>query len=192
MSSKKFRVAVFASGSGTNAEEVFKYFKNHSSIDVVLLLSNKPSAFVLQRAKDHGIKSVVFNRQEFQDGTLIRSELDNARVTNIVLAGFLWLIPDYLLKSFPGRIINIHPALLPKYGGKGMYGLKIHQAVKAARERETGITIHVVNDRYDEGRILFQGKCPVSEDQTPQEIASCVLRLEHEHYPKVIEKWILS
>lgn len=192
MSSKKFRVAVFASGSGTNAQEVFKYFKNHDSIDVVLLLSNNPNAFALQRAKIQGIKTVVFNREELQEGSLILSQLNPAQVTHIVLAGFLLLIPDYLLKAFPNRIINIHPALLPKYGGKGMYGLKIHEAVKASRDRETGITIHVVNERYDEGKILFQGKCAVSEDQSPEEIAACVLKLEHEHYPRVIEKWILS
>jgi phosphoribosylglycinamide formyltransferase-1 len=192
MSAGKFRVAVFASGNGTNAEEVFKYFRNHAFIDVVLLLTNNPNAFALHRAKNYGIRTVVFNRQEFHEGSKIRSQLNNAGATHMVLAGFLWLIPDYLLKAFPDRIINIHPALLPKYGGKGMYGLKIHEAVKASRDRETGITIHLVNDRYDEGKILFQGKCPVSEDQSPEEIAACVLKLEHEHYPRVIEKWILS
>lgn len=192
MSAGKFRVAVFASGSGTNAEEVFKYFRNHAFIDVVLLLSNNPNAFALQRAKNYGIRTVVFNRQDLHEGSMIRSQLNNARATHIVLAGFLWLIPDYLLKAFPDRIINIHPTLLPKYGGKGMYGLKIHEAVKASRDRETGITIHVVNDRYDEGKILFQGKCPVTEDQAPEEIAACVLKLEHEYYSRVIEKWILS
>lgn len=183
---------MFASGSGTNAEEIFKYFKHHPSIEVVLLLSNNPDAYALQRAKKHGIQSSVFNRKEFTDGTVIPSLLKKKSVTHIVLAGFLWLLPEYLLRSFPDRIINIHPALLPKYGGKGMYGSKVHEAVKASGELETGITIHLVNDRYDEGRILFQGRCSIGENFTPEEIAACVHKLEHEHYPRVIEKWLLN
>lgn len=181
---------MFASGSGTNAEEIFKYFKHHPSIEVVLLLSNNPDAYALQRAKKHGIQSSVFNRKEFTDGTVIPSLLKKKSVTHIVLAGFLWLLPEYLLRSFPDRIINIHPALLPKYGGKGMYGSKVHEAVKASGELETGITIHLVNDRYDEGRILFQSRCSIGENFTPEEIAACVHKLEHEHYPREIEKWV--
>lgn len=192
MSSGNFRIAIFASGSGTNAEEIFKYFKKHPRIEVVLLLSNKPDAYALKRAKNHSIKTVVFNRQEFNDGGPIKKALQEAGVTHIVLAGFLWLIPDYLLASFPDRIINIHPALLPKYGGKGMYGSKVHQAVKASGDLETGITIHLVNSNYDEGKILFQGRCTLSNDQSPEEIAACVHKLEYEHYPPVIEKWILQ
>lgn len=192
MSPEKFRIAVFASGSGTNAEEVFKYFKDHQRIEVALLLSNNPSAYALQRAANHDIETLVFNRQEFLDGTMLGEKLAQARITHIVLAGFLWLIPSYLLQRFPDRIINIHPALLPKYGGKGMYGAKVHQAVKASRELETGITIHLVNERYDEGKVLFQGRCAIGEQDTPDQIAACVQKLEHEHYPKVIEKWILS
>jgi phosphoribosylglycinamide formyltransferase 1 len=192
MSSRKFKVAVFASGSGSNAEEIFKYFKKHPSVEVRLLLSNKQDAFALQRAHNHGIKAVAFNRAEFLDGAGIRKHLENEGITHLVLAGFLWLIPDYLLKLYPDRIVNIHPALLPKYGGKGMYGSKVHEAVKAARDVETGITIHLVNERYDEGKILFQGRCPITENHSPDEIAQCVHKLEHEHYPKVIEKWILE
>jgi phosphoribosylglycinamide formyltransferase-1 len=192
MSSKKIRLAVFASGSGTNAEEIFKHFKDHSAIEVVLLLSNNPNAFALQRAKSHHIKSGVFNRKEFVEGEVILKFLGDAGATHIVLAGFLWLIPTYLLRAFPDRIINIHPALLPKYGGKGMYGAKVHEAVKAAAEPETGITIHLVNDQYDEGRILFQEKCSIHADLTPEEIAACVHKLEHAHYPKVIENWVLE
>lgn len=192
MSSRKFKVAVLASGSGSNAEEIFKYFKKHPSVEVRLLLSNKQDAFALQRAHNHGIKTVVFNRAEFLDGAGIRKHLENEDITHLVLAGFLWLIPDYLLKLYPDRIVNIHPALLPKYGGKGMYGSKVHEAVKAARDVETGITIHLVNERYDEGKILFQGRCPITENDSPDEIAQCVHKLEHEHYPKVIEKWILE
>lgn len=192
MSSRKFKIAIFASGSGTNAEEIIKYFKHHSSIEVVLLLSNKPDAFALQRAVNHNIPTVVFNRQEFIEGRVITDALQKAGATHIVLAGFLWLIPEYLLIAFPDRIINIHPALLPKYGGKGMYGAKVHEAVKAAGDLVTGITIHLVNSRYDEGKILFQGKCDVSLDHTPEEIAACVHKLEYEHYPRVIEEWILK
>ena len=144
------------------------------------------------RGKNHSIKTVVFNRQEFNDGGAIKKALQDAGVTHIVLAGFLWLIPDYLLTSFPDRIINIHPALLPKYGGKGMYGSKVHEAVKASGDLETGITIHLVNSNYDEGKILFQGRCSLSNDQSPEEIAACVHKLEYEHYPPVIEKWILQ
>lgn len=192
MSPEKFRIAVFASGSGTNAEEVFKYFKDHQRIEVALLLSNNPSAYALQRAANHDIETLVFNRQEFLDSKMIGEKLAQAGITHIVLAGFLWLIPSYLLQRFPDRIINIHPALLPKYGGKGMYGAKVHQAVKASRDLETGITIHLVNERYDEGKVLFQGRCAIGEQDTPDQIAACVQKLEHEHYPKVIEKWILS
>lgn len=192
MFSKKFSIAVFASGSGTNAEEIFKYFKHHPEIRVALLMSNNPHAYALQRAKNHFIKTVVFDREDFRHGNMIRKELEANEVTHIVLAGFLWLIPEYLLQQFPERIINIHPALLPKYGGKGMYGPKVHEAVKAAGDLETGITIHLVNNKYDEGRILFQGRCGISADHTPEEIAACVHKLEHQHYPRVIEKWILD
>lgn len=192
MSLKKFRIAVFASGSGTNAEQVFKYFKDHASIEVVLLLSNNSNAYALQRAKNYNIKNYLFSRKEFMEGRLLMDYLKGADVTHIVLAGFLWLIPEYLIRAFPERIINIHPALLPKFGGKGMYGSKVHEAVKASCEQETGITIHLVNDRYDEGKILFQGKCPLTQNDSPEQIAACVQKLEHEHYPKVIEKWILG
>lgn len=192
MSPGNFRIAVFASGSGTNAEQIFKYFNKHPRIEVALLLSNRPDAFALQRAKNHHVKTLVFNRQEFSDGHLIANTLKEARITHIVLAGFLWLVPEYLLKAYPNRIINIHPALLPKYGGKGMYGSKVHEAVKASGDLETGITIHLVNSNYDEGEILFQGRCSLSEDQSPDEIAACVHKLEYEHYAPVIEKWILQ
>lgn len=181
-----------ASGSGTNAEEIFKHFTSHPLIEVVLLMCNNPAAFVLERAKKHHVKSLTFTRREFAEGDTIQKALEDTGVTHIVLAGFLWMIPAYLLKMFPDRIINIHPALLPKYGGKGMYGALVHKAVKAAREKETGITIHLVNEQYDEGRILFQARCPIAEDLAPEDIANCVHRLEHEHYPMVIEDWLLK
>lgn len=192
MSSRNFRIAIFASGSGTNAEEIFKHFKNHPRIEVVLLLSNKPDAYALKRAENHNIETLVFNRQQFTDGNAIIDALKKANATHIVLAGFLWLIPEYLLTTFPDRIINIHPALLPKYGGKGMYGSRVHEAVKAAGDLVTGITIHLVNSNYDEGKILFQGKCDLTNDHSPEEIAACVHKLEYEHYPRVIEEWILD
>lgn len=192
MSSGKSRIAVFASGSGTNAEEIFKHFRNHPAIEVSLLMSNNSGAYALKRAENYGIPTAVFDRADFKDGARILGLLRDHKITHIVLAGFLWLIPDYLLRAFPDKIINIHPALLPKYGGKGMYGSKVHEAVRASGDVETGITIHLVNDRYDEGKILFQGRCPIDASHTPEEIAECVHRLEYEHYPKVIEEWILS
>lgn len=189
---KKTSVAVFASGGGSNAEEIFKYFQNHPDIKVSLLLSNNPQANVLERAKKFDIPSVVFNKDEFRDPPKVLEWLSEKNVSHIVLAGFLWLIPEYLIRAFPNKIINIHPALLPKYGGKGMYGEKVHAAVKQAGEKYSGLTIHLVNDRYDEGRILFQTQCEIDETDSPSVIAKKVLKLEHEYYPKVIEGWILD
>jgi phosphoribosylglycinamide formyltransferase 1 len=186
----KASLAILASGSGTNAEEIIKYFKDHPSITVSLIMSNNPEAFVLERAKRSGISSQVFGRSEFKEAPGILPTLTEKKITHIVLAGFLWLIPDYLIKAYPDKIINIHPALLPKYGGKGMYGSKVHEAVKAANEMETGITIHLVNEHYDEGRILFQASCGIENHFTPDDIARCVHALEYKHYPQVIEKWI--
>jgi phosphoribosylglycinamide formyltransferase-1 len=190
MSLKKFRIAVFASGGGTNAEQIFNFFKDHPTIEVGLLLTNNPLAFALKRAENHNIKTYVCPRQEFKDGETVTAYLKHEGITHIVLAGFLQLIPHSLIRAFPDKIINIHPALLPKFGGKGMYGGKVHEAVKASGELQTGITIHLVNERYDEGKILFQEKCSISKNQSPEEIAACVLKLEHEHYPRVIERWI--
>jgi phosphoribosylglycinamide formyltransferase 1 len=186
----KSHIAILASGSGTNAEEIIKYFRHHSSIEVSLVLSNNPTAFVLERAKKYSIPFYTFSRDDFKDRHKILGWLTENNITHIVLAGFLWLIPDYLIHAYPNKIINIHPALLPKFGGKGMYGIKVHQAVKQAREKETGITIHLVNEHYDDGEILFQGKCSIHENHTVEEIAECVHKLEHEHYPRVIETWI--
>lgn len=192
MSSTKFRIAVFASGSGSNAEEIIRYFKGHQSIEVALVLTNNAAAMVVDRAQRLAIPSFVFTKEQFRNSTEVLLLLKKTEITHVVLAGFLLLIPEYLIKAFPDRIINIHPALLPKFGGKGMYGLKVHEAVKLAQEKETGITIHLVNEKYDEGRIIFQGKCAVDESHTPQEIAKCVQQLEYEHYPRVIESWILK
>jgi phosphoribosylglycinamide formyltransferase-1 len=186
----KSRIAIFASGNGSNAEEIIKYFKQHPGVEVGLLLSNNPQAFALERAKKYNIPSHIFTRQEFIETTVVLDKLRENKISHVVLAGFLWLIPDYLIKAFPNRIVNIHPSLLPKFGGKGMYGMKVHEAVRASAEQETGITIHVVNEHYDDGRILFQGRCPIDENASAHQIAECVHKLEHEFYPKVIEQWI--
>ena len=188
----KSRIAILVSGSGTNAEEIFKYFKHHPSIEITLLLSNNPDAYALVRAKKYGIDSKVFTKIQFRESEDVVDWLKETRITHIVLAGFLWLIPLNLIKAFQNRIVNIHPALLPKYGGQGMYGMKVHEAIKASAESETGITIHEVNERYDKGRILFQASCQVLESDTPEQIADKVHQLEHAHYPQVIEKWIES
>lgn len=188
---KKYRLAVFASGSGTNAERFFLHFKDHHSIGVALLLSNNPQAFALQRARRAGVPSQVFNKEQLGNGEVLRC-LQQAGATHIVLAGFLWLVPESLIGAYPGKIINIHPALLPKYGGKGMYGQKVHEAVKAANEKETGITIHLVDRHYDKGPILFQAKAKIGPGDTPGDIAGKVHQLEHEHYPRVVEEWVLT
>lgn len=188
----KFRIAIFASGSGTNAEEIFKHFKHHSTIEVALLLSNNPQAYALQRALKYNVPTLNFSRQEFYNTQSVLDQLRHYHITHIVLAGFMWLIPDYLIKAFSGRIINIHPALLPKFGGKGMYGMKVHESVKASGETETGITIHEVNDRYDDGKILFQCACSVDRDDTAEQIANKVHELEYKHFSDVIENWVTS
>ena len=187
----KYKIVLFTSGSGTNAEKIVEYFKDHPFIQVVLLLSNNPNAFALERAKKYNVPTRVFSRQQFQESEVL-AWLQQYQITHIVLAGFLWLIPSDLIKAFPHRIINIHPSLLPKYGGKGMYGMKVHEAVVKDGEKETGITIHEVDALYDEGKILFQAQCSVEPTETPQQIADKVHGLEYANYPKVIEQWILK
>jgi len=187
----RVRLALFASGSGTNAEAIMNHFANHPEVKVTMLVSNNPDAYALERAKRFHVPTRVCSRQEFQNGTVLHW-LGEAGVTHIVLAGFLWLIPENLISAFRDRIVNIHPALLPKYGGKGMYGSKVHEAVKAAGETQTGITIHLVNEHYDEGRILFQASCRITSADTPESIAEKVHALEHRHFPSVIEQWSLE
>ncbi len=186
------RIAIFISGSGSNAERIITHFQKHESIKVALLLSNNSEAYGLQRAAQYNIATLVFNKAQFRESDEVVEVLKAAGITHIVLAGFLWLIPQNLLSAFPGRVINIHPALLPKFGGKGMYGMRVHEAVKQAGETETGITIHEVNARYDEGKILSQQKCSIEKSDTPEDIARKVQQLEHRYYPLVIEKWITS
>lgn len=192
LNTSTYRLVIFASGSGTNAEEIFKFFNNHQQISVAGLLSNNPEAYALARAANHGVPTMVFDRKQFRETDEVVRWLKAKEVTHIVLAGFLWLIPENLIRTYPGKIINIHPALLPKFGGKGMYGMKVHEAVKAAGEIETGITIHEVNEQYDEGRILFKAICPVMPEDTPEAIANKVHQLEYAWYPNVIENWVLG
>jgi phosphoribosylglycinamide formyltransferase 1 len=187
---KGARIVVMASGNGTNAEAIFNYFRNHPLIEVVLLVCNNPEAQVLNRAKKFGIPTSIVGRNEFNDEVFMLGLLNSKDATHLVLAGFLWLIPAYLVRAFPEKIVNIHPSLLPKFGGKGMFGMKVHEAIKKAGERQTGITIHLVNEKYDDGRVLFQTTCTVTNDDTPEQIAAKVHQLEHDSYPKVIEDWI--
>lgn len=179
-------IAVFASGAGSNARRIMEYFQHSDAVKVQLVISNKPHAPVLGIAHDFGVDTLVINRSSFYDTEDLLKRLQADQIDFIVLAGFLWLIPPYLIQAFPQRIVNIHPALLPRYGGKGMYGMHVHEAVKAAGETETGITIHYVNEHYDEGQAIFQAACPVLPDDTPQDIARRVQELEHLHFPAVL------
>jgi phosphoribosylglycinamide formyltransferase-1 len=183
----KKRIAIFASGSGSNAQKIMEHFKRNSEAEVVLILTNNPQAYVLQRADNFEIPSHIFTRDEFYQTDAIIKLLKNLQVDLIVLAGFLWLVPENLLKAFPNKIINLHPALLPKYGGKGMYGDNVHKAVLAAREDESGITIHFVNEKFDEGEILHQSRFKIEPGDTLEVIKFKGQQLEHQHFPRVIE-----
>ena len=186
-----YKLAILASGSGTNAENIIRYFQHHQDIQVQLVLANKPDAFVLQRAQNLNIESRAFDKALFST-TEFSEMLLKEGVTHVVLAGFLWLIPSHLIHAFPNRIVNIHPALLPKFGGKGMYGSIVHQAVIEAKEKESGITIHLVNEEYDKGKVVFQASCVLSSEDTAHTVAQKVHALEYEHFPKVIENWIYN
>lgn len=185
-------IAIFASGTGSNAKKIIEHFQSNPEIQVSLLVSNKVTAPVLEMAKAHGIDQHVIDRASFYESKDILDVLSKYPVDFIVLAGFLWLIPDYLVESFKGRMLNIHPALLPKYGGKGMYGKYVHRAVKAAGETESGITIHYVNENYDEGDVVFQARCEIAPGDSPEEIAKKVLQLEHRYFATVIEDILVS
>lgn len=183
-------IAIFASGSGTNAENIIFYLKGDKKNKISLIFSNNKNAYVIQRAINHNINYFVFNRTEFYDTKNILQLLKNNHIDFIVLAGFLWLIPEYLIDAYPNKIINIHPALLPKYGGKGMYGMKVHESVVANKESESGISIHFVNKEYDKGSIIFQAKCEILKTDTPEDVAKKVHELEYAHFPVIIEKII--
>ncbi len=183
------RIAILASGSGSNAQRLIEHFAASAVAQVALVGCDQPSAGVLQRAWDLGVPSYLFTSVELRNGTVQR-ELQAHRIDLVVLAGFLRLIPADMVRAFPDRIVNIHPALLPKYGGRGMYGSHVHAAVIAAGDPESGITIHRVNERYDEGVVLFQARCPVLPDDVPETLAARVLALEHAHYPAVVEQLV--
>lgn len=183
-------IAIFASGSGTNAQRIIEYFSKSKEIFVDSLWSNNENAYALIRAEKMGIETFTFDHEEFYHTNEVLDRLYDRRIDIIVLAGFLWLLPRNLTELFP--VINIHPALLPRYGGKGMYGMNVHKAVLASHDQESGITIHRVNEHYDQGAVIFQTTCPVLSDDTPETLAARVHELEYLHYPRVIEEVINS
>ena len=186
------KLAIFASGSGSNAQRIAEYFKDNPHVEVACILSNRADAFVLERARMLGIPSELFSRADLYDSERVSGLLQAYSATFIVLAGFLWKLPDSLLEAYPNRILNIHPALLPKYGGKGMFGNHVHKAVVENRDTETGITIHKVNDCYDEGEILFQARCEVLSSDTPEQVAVKVHALEYQWFPVIIDRYLAS
>ncbi|MEM1216505.1 MAG: phosphoribosylglycinamide formyltransferase [Bacteroidota bacterium] len=183
------QIAIFASGTGSNARKIIEYFQDHPSIEVTLVVSNKSAAPVLEMAESFGIATQVIQRKVFYETETLLDDLQS--VDLLVLAGFLWLVPPYLVHAFPHKIVNIHPALLPRYGGKGMYGMHVHQAVAEAGETESGLTIHYVNEVYDEGQIIFQARCALDATDTAEDIAAKVLALEHEHFAPTLEQLLL-
>jgi phosphoribosylglycinamide formyltransferase-1 len=185
-------IAIFASGNGTNAENIIRYFSGNTNVSTRLVLTNKADAFVIKRAEKLGVRSVVFNANDLKNGTMVDSILENEKINLIILAGFLLKVPDRIVAKYRGRIINIHPALLPKYGGKGMYGSHVHQAVVNASEKESGITIHLVDEVYDNGEVLFRAKCPVLPEDTADTLAEKIHQLESEFFPQIIENYINS
>lgn len=185
-------IAIFASGSGTNAQKIMEHFENRDDVKVRLVLVNNPEAGVIQRAEKFNVPVVKFNRQQFSKSNDVVDILVNYQIDLVVLAGFLWLVPSQMVKAFPNKIVNIHPALLPNYGGKGMYGDNVHKAVITAQEKESGITIHYVNEHYDEGAIIAQYTCEINLEDTPDDLATKIHKLEHRYFPQVIEDVILK
>ena len=193
MNSKStYQIAIFASGTGSNARKIIEFFSGNPSVQVSLVVCNKPGAGVLAIAAEYHISSLLINKDQFLNGNAYVDELKQAGIDLIVLAGFLWKIPAALIAAYPERIINIHPALLPKYGGKGMYGHYVHEAVIGSKEKISGITIHLVDEEYDHGKHLFQSSCPVLPDDTAESLAQKIHALEHTHFAKVIEQYIDS
>lgn len=183
----KKTIAIFASGNGTNTENIVRYFREKETAEVALVLTNRPDAFVLQRAERLGVPALYVNKEEWREGTRVLQLLADYGIDFVALAGFLLRVPDNVLHAYTGRMVNIHPSLLPKFGGKGMYGDRVHQAVLDAGEAESGITIHYTTEQYDEGGIVCQQKCPVLPGDTPDTLAQRVHALEYEYYPRVIE-----
>lgn len=188
----KNKIAIFLSGSGSNAKNICAFFQNHQSIEVAMLLSNKENSGAKSIGEIYEIPYFIFNKELFYETDVVQNILKENDIDFLILAGFLWLIPNYLLQLYPNKIINIHPALLPKYGGKGMHGIHVHQAVFENAETESGITIHLCNEHYDDGKILFQKNVILNSDDTPEIIAKKVLALEHKYFAKVIELYILA
>jgi len=185
-------IAIFASGSGTNAQKLIEYFSNNKTAKAILILSNNADAFVLERARKFSIPARVFDRDDlYKNGEVLKILIEND-IYFIVLAGFLWLIPNEILDHFPDRVVNIHPALLPDYGGKGMYGSRVHRAVIENKEKESGISIHYVNSKYDDGDIIFQARCEVRPDDSTESLAERIHILEHKYYPRIVEEVILK
>lgn len=182
------KIAIFASGSGSNAENIIQYFLSKPEISVDSVFCNVAEAYVLKRAEKYNIPTFLFNREDLKNQEKVLQILQERQIDLIVLAGFLWLMPSFIVSAFPNRIINIHPALLPHHGGKGMYGMKVHEAVIAAGEKESGITIHYINNQYDKGDPIFQARCPVEAGETPESLAKKVHALEYAHFPRVIEE----
>jgi phosphoribosylglycinamide formyltransferase-1 len=186
------RIAIFASGSGTNAENIINYFSKAKTAEVAIIMSNKADAYVLERAKKFNIPAFVFTSKQLQDTNIIVEKLIDCKIDYLILAGFLLKIPDNILRLYPNKIFNIHPALLPKYGGKGMFGNFVHEKVIREKEKESGISIHFVNEKYDEGEIIFQAKCKVDATDTPETLAAKIHELEHKYFAEVIERVILG
>jgi phosphoribosylglycinamide formyltransferase-1 len=191
-SEDKKGIAIFASGGGSNADKICSYFTSHPSIQVKLIITNRSDAGVLRVADHHQIESVYISKKYWQHPEVILPVLESAGITHIILAGFLLLVPDWLTQAYSGRILNIHPALLPGFGGKGMYGHHVHEAVKASGVMVSGITIHEVNEHFDDGKIIFQHEVNLDETDSATDIARKVLIAEHQYYPPVIERWILG
>ncbi len=186
-------LAIFASGRGSNAKNIIRYFRQSKDLRIRLIVSSHEKAGVLDIAREEGIPFLVLDKKEYYgSGEGLMKVLSKYQIDGIVLAGFLWLVPTYLIERFPHAMINIHPALLPKYGGRGMYGMYVHEAVWKNKENHTGITIHELNERYDEGKTLFQATCALSPQDMPEDIAQKVHELEYEHYPRVIEEYFSS
>ncbi|MCX2493432.1 MULTISPECIES: phosphoribosylglycinamide formyltransferase [unclassified Pedobacter] len=186
----KKRIAIFASGSGSNAQKLMEHFKRSNEIEISLVLTNNADAYVLQRADNFEIPTHIFDRNEFYQTDEVVDLLKNLEIDFIVLAGFLWLIPKNLIHAYPGRIVNIHPAILPKFGGKGMYGDHVHQAVMAAGEAEGGITIHYVNENYDEGEYIYQARYRIDKNDNLEMVKFKGQQLEHQHYPRIVESLV--
>ncbi|MDN3491445.1 phosphoribosylglycinamide formyltransferase [Winogradskyella bathintestinalis] len=186
------RIVIFASGSGSNAENLIKFFHNSDKASVIQVLTNNPHAKVLDRCKKLNVSALSFNRIAFSKSEDVLNILKAAQPDLIILAGFLWKFPAFILENFENKVINIHPALLPKYGGKGMYGKYVHEAIVTNKETDTGITIHYVNEHYDEGAIIFQAKCPVLSTDSVEDVAEKIHLLEMEHFPRVVNELLLN